>query len=82
MHIVTVGPYKVGPGQPLLLLAGPCVLEGYEHSLAIGREVKRICTRPMCLRRILIKPTVLRMIHSGDPDWKRVWHNWPPSKRN
>ena len=45
MHIVTVGPYKVGPGQPLLLLAGPCVLEGYEHSLAIGREVKRICEK-------------------------------------
>ena len=45
MHIVTVGPYKVGHGQPLLLLAGPCVLEGYEHSLAIGREVKRICEK-------------------------------------
>lgn len=45
MHIVTVGPYKVGPGQLLLLLAGPCVLEGYEHSLAIGREVKRICEK-------------------------------------
>ena len=43
MHIIHVGPYKVGPGQPLLLLAGPCVLEGYEHSLAIGQEVKRIC---------------------------------------
>ncbi|MBR2183178.1 MAG: 3-deoxy-8-phosphooctulonate synthase [Acidaminococcaceae bacterium] len=45
MHIVNVGPYKVGPGQPLLLLAGPCVLEGYEHSLAIGQEVKRICEK-------------------------------------
>ena len=43
MHIINVGPYKVGPGQPMLLLAGPCVLEGYEHSLAIGQEVKRIC---------------------------------------
>ena len=45
MHIIHVGPYKVGPGQPLLLLAGPCVLEGYEHSLAIGQEVKRICEK-------------------------------------
>ena len=43
MHIINVGPYKVGTGQPMLLLAGPCVLEGYEHSLAIGQEVKRIC---------------------------------------
>ena len=45
MHIINVGPYKVGPGQPMLLLAGPCVLEGYEHSLAIGQEVKRICDK-------------------------------------
>lgn len=45
MHIINVGPYKVGPGQPMLLLAGPCVLEGYEHSLAIGQEVKRICKK-------------------------------------
>ena len=45
MHIIHVGPYKVGPGQPMLLLAGPCVLEGYEHSLAIGQEVKRICEK-------------------------------------
>lgn len=45
MHIINVGPYRVGPGQPMLLLAGPCVLEGYEHSLAIGQEVKRICEK-------------------------------------
>ena len=45
MHTVNVGPYKVGPGQPMLLFAGPCVLEGYEHSLAIGQEVKRICEK-------------------------------------
>ena len=45
MHIINVGPYKVGPGQPMLLLAGPCVLEGYEHSLAIGQEVNRICDK-------------------------------------
>ncbi len=42
MHIVKVGSYEVGQGRPLVLLAGPCVLEGYEHSLAIGKEVKRI----------------------------------------
>lgn len=27
MHQVTVGPYRVGPGFPLLVIAGPCVLE-------------------------------------------------------
>ena len=42
MQIVNVGKYKVGKGQPLLLMAGPCVLEGYERSLAIGKRVKEI----------------------------------------
>ena len=50
MHIVNVGPYKVGPGQPMLLFAGPCVLEGYEHSLAIGQEVKRYA---VCIQGVL-----------------------------
>ena len=39
MHIVKVGNYEVGAGRPMLLLAGPCVLEGYERSLAIGKAV-------------------------------------------
>jgi len=43
MHIVKVGPYRVGEGQPLMLMAGPCVIEGYERSLAIGKMVKAIC---------------------------------------
>ncbi len=42
MQIVKVGSYLVGPGQPLLLIAGPCVLEGYERSLLIGRRAKAI----------------------------------------
>lgn len=42
MNIVSVGDYKVGDGKKLLLMAGPCVLEGYERSLAIGQAVKKI----------------------------------------
>lgn len=45
MHIVKIGNYEVGEGHPLLLMAGPCVLEGYEHSLAIGQSVKAICAK-------------------------------------
>jgi 2-dehydro-3-deoxyphosphooctonate aldolase (KDO 8-P synthase) len=40
-----VGPHRCGPGQPLLLIAGPCVidserlcLEIAEHLVALGRE--------------------------------------------
>jgi len=36
---------KVGPCQPLLLLAGPCVLESGEMGWEIAREMKEICER-------------------------------------
>lgn len=45
MHTVKVGNYEVGQGKPLLLIAGPCVLEGYERSLAIGKAVLEITER-------------------------------------
>ena len=46
MHIVSVGgKYQVGQGHPLMVMAGPCVLEGYEHSLAIGQAVKKIADK-------------------------------------
>ena len=45
MQIVKIGDYEVGQGHPLMLMAGPCVLEGYEHSLAIGKAVKAICAK-------------------------------------
>lgn len=45
MHTVQVGNYQVGQGHPMLIIAGPCVLEGYEHSLAIGKRAKAICEK-------------------------------------
>jgi 2-dehydro-3-deoxyphosphooctonate aldolase (KDO 8-P synthase) len=40
-----VGPINVGPGAPLLLLAGPCVLESGELAWEIARELKAIAAR-------------------------------------
>ena len=37
-----VGPYLCGDGQPLLLLAGPCVIESESLTLSIANELKRI----------------------------------------
>lgn len=45
MNTVSVGNIKIGAGQPLALLAGPCVLEGFERSLKIGRGIKEITER-------------------------------------
>lgn len=45
MKTVAIGNYKVGAGHPLLVMAGPCVLEGYERSLMIGKRAKAICEK-------------------------------------
>ena len=42
---VKIGNVTVGGGAPLVLIAGPCVIEGKERTLAIGREVKAIADR-------------------------------------
>ena len=44
MNSVKVGDIEFGGGK-LVLLAGPCVLEGYERSLKIGRRAKEIAER-------------------------------------
>jgi 2-dehydro-3-deoxyphosphooctonate aldolase (KDO 8-P synthase) len=38
----TIGPYQCGRGQPLLLIAGPCVIETEEFTLSIARRLKEI----------------------------------------
>ena len=45
MNTVQVGNFSIGNGQPLALLAGPCVLEGLERCLLIGRTIKEITGR-------------------------------------
>ncbi|HEX5444074.1 MAG TPA: 3-deoxy-8-phosphooctulonate synthase [Pirellulales bacterium] len=38
----TIGPYRCGASQPLLVIAGPCVIETEELTLAIARRLKQI----------------------------------------
>lgn len=45
MNTVTIGNVKIGKGQPLALMAGPCVIEGLERTLKIGRGIKEITQR-------------------------------------
>ncbi len=45
MNQVKVGNYTIGGGEKLTLLAGPCVLEGLDRCLLIGRTIKEICAR-------------------------------------
>ncbi len=45
MKNVKLGNYVIGSGEKLTLLAGPCVLEGLDRCLLIGRTIKEICQR-------------------------------------
>ncbi|MEW6252055.1 MAG: 3-deoxy-8-phosphooctulonate synthase [Planctomycetota bacterium] len=37
----SIGSLRVGPDQPLLLIAGPCVIESAEHCLRVGRAIAK-----------------------------------------
>lgn len=41
--MIKIGNYDVGNGAPLLLLAGPCVIESEELCREIARQMKEIC---------------------------------------
>jgi 2-dehydro-3-deoxyphosphooctonate aldolase (KDO 8-P synthase) len=39
---VTVGEIRIGPGCPLALIAGPCVIESRDHTLRLAEAIKGI----------------------------------------
>lgn len=43
--LAQLGPYRVGAGQPLLLIAGPCVLESAEHALRMAEQIAAVARR-------------------------------------
>ncbi len=45
MKTVEVGNIKIGPGQPLALIAGPCVIESEEIVMKIAEQIKTIAER-------------------------------------
>jgi 2-dehydro-3-deoxyphosphooctonate aldolase (KDO 8-P synthase) len=42
---VTVGPYNVGAGNPLLWVCGPCVIESRDFTLAVAARLKNLAER-------------------------------------
>jgi len=43
MNEVRVGKIRIGKGHPLVLISGPCVLEGEPLALEIARQLKELC---------------------------------------
>jgi len=42
-RLCNVGPVSIGHGQPLAIIAGPCVLESLDLGLTVGKTVKAAC---------------------------------------
>lgn len=42
---VEVGSFQIGKGQPLALLAGPCIIESTDHCLMVAEKVAGICRK-------------------------------------
>jgi 2-dehydro-3-deoxyphosphooctonate aldolase (KDO 8-P synthase) len=45
VQTVDIGSVRVGDGQPLVLVAGPCVIESEAHALALGSAIAGIAAR-------------------------------------
>ncbi len=44
MNDFQIGDFRIGRGNPLVLIAGPCVIESEENALEIAKELRRICS--------------------------------------
>ena len=44
MNEVRVGQIRIGKGNPLVLIAGPCILEGEGMALEVAKRLKEICS--------------------------------------
>jgi len=45
MRQIKVGNIKIGDKNPLVLIAGPCVIESEKHCLAVAAKIKDIAAR-------------------------------------
>jgi 2-dehydro-3-deoxyphosphooctonate aldolase (KDO 8-P synthase) len=45
VHAVNIGPVTVGGGRPLVLIAGPCVIESEAHAVGLAHAIRDIAAR-------------------------------------
>jgi len=44
-NVVKIGDLRIGGGNPLVLIAGPCVIESESHALACAERLGEVCAR-------------------------------------
>ncbi len=77
--VVSIGSVRCGAGQPLLLIAGPCVIQSRDLTLSIAQELVDICGRqhiPLVFKASFDKAN--RTSRSGYRgwEWKKVFAYW------
>lgn len=45
MHLVSVKKFRIGKGQPLAVMSGPCVIESEEHTMRAAEALKKMFAR-------------------------------------
>jgi len=45
MKKITIGDFNIGEGEPLTIIAGPCVIESEEHTLSIAASLQKMMRR-------------------------------------
>src|ERR1700722_18589901 len=43
-RVISVGRLKIGAGQPLALIAGPCVIESEAHAMGMAVKLEKIAS--------------------------------------
>jgi 2-dehydro-3-deoxyphosphooctonate aldolase (KDO 8-P synthase) len=43
--VISIADFEIGNDLPFVLLAGPCAMEGMEHSIFLATEIKKICDK-------------------------------------
>jgi 2-dehydro-3-deoxyphosphooctonate aldolase (KDO 8-P synthase) len=57
MHKLPIRDFLIGPGEPLVLIAGPCIIESEEHTLQCAETLQK-----------LLAPTSIRLIFKASYD--------------
>lgn len=84
MKTIHVGNLTID-GSRLFLIAGPCVIEGYDRTLMIGREIKKICERlgVQYIFKASYDKANRSSFHSfRGRDWKKGWKSFRPSRKS
>ena len=81
----TVGKLKIGEGQPLAVIAGPCVIESEAHALKMAERLStchRACAFPMFSKPLTTKPTGRPLNPIAGRAWRAGSRSWRESSAN